>query len=378
MTNPLRIAVALVLTTALIAASTVVAGATADPSPPTDTPPLNPRAAQVAIELTRTSRDLAEVERRLDITRQELASAQSAVDVTDGFIHSYQPTIDRARALVKATAVTAYTRHTSAASAALSISNVGSLDRGDRYLVATSAVDTQDLEELLALQDALRRARDARAGVRDDLAAKQAELEASSTELGDRRSKDQALLDAWGAVPVMGDAWLTADQLAAWYHSTGASPNLAAGTTIEDLARFYIEEGQAEGVRGDLAFAQGVVESAYFSVAVGNNYSGIGACDSCSRGFSFQSPRDGVRAQIQLLRNYADPDSRAANLKYQPVKGLYPEDQVAAAHAYDSFFLKGKAPLWNLMGSGNWATDTGYAQKIVELFARIVAYSSGT
>jgi hypothetical protein len=339
--------------------------------------PLNPRAPQVAIELTRTIRDLTETERRLDITRQELASAQNSVDMTDAFIQSYEPGIERARALVKTAAITAYHRHTSALSASLSMPDVGSLDRGDRYLAATSAVDTRNLEELQRVQDALHQARDARAAVRDDLAAKEAELVASNAELTDRRREDQALLDRWGAVPVMGDAWLTADQLAAWYHSAGGSPQLAPGTTIEDLARFYIEEGQAEGVRGDLAFAQGVVESAYFSVAAGNNYAGIGACDSCSGGFAFETSRDGVRAQIQLLRNYADPDSRADNLKYRPVKGLYPEDRTAAANAYDTFFLKGKVPLWNQMGNGNWATDHTYAAKVINLFTRIVSYATG-
>ena len=69
-------------------------------------------------------------------------------------------------------------------------------------------------------------------------------------------------------------------------------------------------EGQAEGVRGDLAFAQSIVETASFGVAAGSNYSGIGVCDSCTGGYAFPTPLDGVRAQIQLLRNYADPDSR--------------------------------------------------------------------
>ena len=83
-----------------------------------------------------------------------------------------------------------------------------------------------------------------------------------------------------------------------------------------------------------------------------------------------------MRAQIQLLRNYADPDSRAANLSSPPSPGLYGPDPVKAAALYDSFFLKGKAPLWNRMGDGNWATDRTYARKVIELFARMVAYAS--
>src|SRR5262249_36499636 len=99
-------------------------------------------------------------------------------------------------------------------------------------------------------------------------------------------------------------------------------------------------------------------------------------CDSCSRGFSFASPREGVRAQIQLLRNYADPDSRAANLAYRPVPGLHPTNPVDAARAFDSFFLKGKVPLWNQMGNGNWATDPTYPAKVLGLSARSVEYAA--
>jgi hypothetical protein len=202
------------------------------------------------------------------------------------------------------------------------------------------------------------------------------ELERSVESLRSLRARQEALLAEFGAVPVMGDSWLSAEQLAAWYRSTGHEPKLAPGTAIDDLARFYVEEGNAEHVRGDLAFAQGVIESAYFSVAAGNNYAGIGACDSCTGGFGFASPREGVRAQIQLLRNYADPESRADNLANPPVKGLYPDDPVVAARTFDAFFLKGTVPLWNQMGNGNWATDPTYAGKVIGLFARIVAYTA--
>jgi hypothetical protein len=174
----------------------------------------------------------------------------------------------------------------------------------------------------------------------------------------------------------MGDNSLTAPQIAAWFRATGAVPKLAPGTTIDDLANLYVIEGRAEHVRGDLAFAQAIVETGSFSVAAGNNYSGIGVCDSCHGGYMFSSPLDGVRAQIQLLRNYADPDSRASNLTNPPSPTLYGADPRKAAAAYDSFFLKGKAPLWNQMGNGNWATDPNYAPKVVLVFAQMVAFAT--
>jgi len=340
--------------------------------------PLNPRAAETAIDLSRTSRELAEVERRLDLARQELPTADTAVAITDSAIASNRDAIARARLEVKAEAIAVYRMHNVGVGALGSIEHVDDLDRADRYTAAMRAVDLGQLSELETMEDQLEKARAQRAAPRDALLGAIDKLDQSRAELSALQDHDQGLLDSWGAVPVMGDAWLTASQLSDWYRSTGYTPTLPPGTTIDDLARMYLEEGAAEHVRGDFAFAQGVVESAYFTVDAGNNYAGIGACDSCAGGFVFGSPRDGVRAQIQLLRNYADPDSRAANLAYPPVRGLYPEDRASAARVYDSFFLKGDVPLWNLMGHGNWATDPDYASKVVKLFARIVAYSRRT
>ena len=180
-----------------------------------------------------------------------------------------------------------------------------------------------------------------------------------------------------GGVPVSGESALTAAQITAWFESTGTHANLPADTTIADLAQIYVEEGAAEHVRGDLAFAQSVLETGSFNETRGNNYSGIGNCDSCGeKGYAFPSPRDGVRAQVQLLRSYADPDSRAANLAHPLDPTLFGSDPVGAAARYDTFFLKGKVPLWNQMGNGNWATSTTYAAKVLGVYAKMLAFAS--
>ena len=111
-----------------------------------------------------------------------------------------------------------------------------------------------------------------------------------------------------------------------------------------------MEEGKAEHVRPELAFAQSIIETGSFGNALDNNYAGIGACDSCQGEPAFPTPRDGVRGQIQLLRNYADPTSRAANLANPPSPTIYGNDPVAAARGYDTFFAKGARPTWNLDG----------------------------
>jgi hypothetical protein len=84
--------------------------------------------------------------------------------------------------------------------------------------------------------------------------------------------------------PVMGASRVSAAQLVAWYESkriSGARPAVPVAT----LAALFIEEGRIEGVAGDLAFVQAMVETGWLrhSDRVPPhffNYSGIGAVDS--------------------------------------------------------------------------------------------------
>src|SRR5262245_51570534 len=52
-------------------------------------------------------------------------------------------------------------------------------------------------------------------------------------------------------VPVMGPSTLTAAQITAWYNSTGHHPNITV--PMPTLASYYVSEGNAENVRGDIA-----------------------------------------------------------------------------------------------------------------------------
>ena len=99
----------------------------------------------------------------------------------------------------------------------------------------------------------------------------------------------------------MGDAELTAAEITAWFDARNVKYRLAGGMPIEDLVQLYMEEGKAEHVRPELAFAQSIIETGSFGNALDNNYAGIGACDSCTGEPAFPTPRDGVRGQIQLL-----------------------------------------------------------------------------
>jgi streptogramin lyase len=184
-------------------------------------------------------------------------------------------------------------------------------------------------------------------------------------------------------VSVLGPSRLTAVELARWYRSTKSRANLAPGVDVESLARIFLEEASAAGVRADLAFAQSMLETGFLDFPArgqvrptDNNFAGLGACDSCTRGRIFPTARDGVRAQMQHLRNYADGSSRSTDLGFPPSPWWYGADPVVAARNFDTFFAKGRAPSWLEMGAGNWATDPNYRHKVLRIYQQMLTFAS--
>jgi hypothetical protein len=185
-------------------------------------------------------------------------------------------------------------------------------------------------------------------------------------------------------VPIMGQSQLTADQLVAFYQTKdpGTLPYRATGATLQQLATMFVTEGNRYNVRGDIAFAQSIVETGWFYYPdyglvrpTDNNFAGIGACSSCGTGFGFTSALNGVRAQLQLLRNYADVNSRVANIPDPPVPELWGSTPAAANYNFDHYFAKGRAPLWNDMGNGNWATAPDYAAVVLRIYNQMLTFN---
>ena len=69
-----------------------------------------------------------------------------------------------------------------------------------------------------------------------------------------------------GKTEIMGKAEASAQQMALFARSKNAEPQLPA-CSLEQLAQFFLEEGEAEGVRGDVAFAQSLHETGFSSTA---------------------------------------------------------------------------------------------------------------
>jgi hypothetical protein len=185
-------------------------------------------------------------------------------------------------------------------------------------------------------------------------------------------------------VPVMGQSRLTPEQLVAFYQrrDPASLPYRATGATLQQLATMFVNEGNRYNVRGDIAFAQSIIETAWFNFPdygmvrpYNNNFAGIGACDSCGNGFQFSSALAGVRAQLQLLRNYADSSSRTTTIPDPPVPELWGSNPSTAAYNFDHYFAKGHAPLWNDMGNGNWATAPNYATAVLSVYNQMLTDS---
>ena len=187
--------------------------------------------------------------------------------------------------------------------------------------------------------------------------------------------------------PVMGPSLLSASQLASWYaHHSGTAPRIPAfgghpAGDVAALAQVFIDDGKAEGVRGDMAFVQSMLETGWLGFAGSQvppdayNYAGIyafngrAALPDCTHGDSAPSrcmgtPQHGVLVQIQLLRSYADPSTKTLPGRFISA----PSDRVGAA------------PLWEYFGGTNcpcgkliWASAADYGLTIIGIYSQALA-----
>jgi hypothetical protein len=196
---------------------------------------------------------------------------------------------------------------------------------------------------------------------------------ASATQAWDRANAARTRLIASferssgnGAPSILGPTVLTAPEMTAWFVASGDVA--ATSATIAQLTSWYVSEGRAEGVRGDIAFAQAMVETGAFDstdAVAGNNYAGVGHCDSCAAGLRFPSPLAGIRSQIQLLRTYADATLTTADLPSPPpLAVLAPQAQGA----------RGCCRTWNSL-TGVWATDPRYGSVILDVYTEMLSFA---
>lgn len=171
---------------------------------------------------------------------------------------------------------------------------------------------------------------------------------------------DPAVLDRCGLTLLEGESQLTVAQMRAYLKSV--NPNVA--DSVLEMLPYYISEGKAEGIRGDLAFCQSCLETGNFTfknTAVTldqNNFCGLGVSQNGMKGHSFETPQLGIRAQIQHLKAYANKEP----LKYAQIDPRF------------HYVTRGCAPYLQWLGSQEnplgygWASGSNYADHILRIY----------
>ena len=195
-----------------------------------------------------------------------------------------------------------------------------------------------------------------------DLAAKvTAQLSGSGSTGGTGTADD--------GTAIMGTAKATAAQMQAYIRAV----NAAVPQSVIDMIPLYLSEGNAEGVRGDVAFAQSCLETGGFTFSGSavtlsqNNFCGMGVTAAGVKGNSFSTPQLGIRAQIQHLQAYAS----TAALKQACIDPRY------------KYVKRGSAPYVEWLGQKEnpqglgWAAGAGYGSKILRILADVIATQAG-
>ena len=166
---------------------------------------------------------------------------------------------------------------------------------------------------------------------------------------------------------IMGESEVTVDQMVACYEATGheyPSEELGEGgaSTIEKFCKILYEEAETEGVKAEVVFAQAMLETGWLQfggdVDISQfNFAGLGATGDGASGASFDSVREGLRAQVQHLKAYASTDD-LVNDCVDPRFDLV---------------TRGCAPTVQGL-SMKWAMSDTYGDRIVALIEKVKGY----
>ena len=168
---------------------------------------------------------------------------------------------------------------------------------------------------------------------------------------------------------IMGNAVATAEQMKAYLKAK--NPSVAQSAL--DMVSLYLSEGKAEGVRGDIAFAQSCLETGNFTFSGSagtlsqNNFCGMGVTSNGVKGNSFDTPQLGIRAQVQHLKAYASTDA----LKNACIAPRFKYVTRGCAE-----YVEWLGQKENPAGKG-WATGAGYGEKILSILKGILGTAVG-
>lgn len=164
---------------------------------------------------------------------------------------------------------------------------------------------------------------------------------------------------------IMGKTQASIEQMRAYIKKV----NPQVSDSVIKMLPLYITEGEAEGVRGDIAFTQSCLETGNFTFAGSavtleqNNFCGMGVTSTGMKGSSFQTSAEGIRAQIQHLQAYACTD----RLKQKCIDPRYTYVNRGCAE-----YVEYLGTQENPKGQG-WAAGKNYGQKIISILNDILS-----
>ena len=168
-----------------------------------------------------------------------------------------------------------------------------------------------------------------------------------------------------GYTAITGTAKATVGQMRAYIKAKNSKvPN-----SVLDMIPLHLSEGAAEGIRGDVAFAQSCLETGNFAFAGSavtldqNNFCGMGVTSNGMKGNSFDTPQLGIRAQIQHLKAYANTD---------PLKNPCIDPRFKYVARGSAAYVEWLGQKENPNGKG-WASGAGYGEKILTILKAILA-----
>ena len=172
-----------------------------------------------------------------------------------------------------------------------------------------------------------------------------------------------------GYTKIMGNAAATEEQMKAYLKAK----NPSVAQSVLDMVSLYLSEGKAEGVRGDIAFAQSCLETGNFTFSGSavmfsqNNFCGMGVTANGMKGNSFDTPQLGIRAQVQHLKAYASTDA----LKNACIAPRFRYVTRGCAE-----YVEWLGQKENPAGKG-WAAGAGYGKKILSILKGILGTAGG-
>ena len=169
---------------------------------------------------------------------------------------------------------------------------------------------------------------------------------------------------------IEGTSAVTANNLAMYFkRKNGVYPIFYKNSdapTIEKFCQIYVEEAKAEGIKVEVAFMQAMVETGWLkfggAVQISQyNFAGIGALDGGAQGATFKTVREGVRAQIQHLKAYANE---------KPLNNTQVDPRFHLVKRGSAKYVEWLGQKENPNGYG-WATAEDYGYKILRLIKEL-------